>query len=500
MTRRFWLIALALASASCGGASSNTSATDVTTQGEGNVTQTETARIAPPASGPARDVHFPAIQRSELANGLELNVVETHALPVAYVRLVIKSGDATDPANRPGMAHFVARMMQEGTARRSSARLAEDVEFLGADLSIGSDEENVYVEMRVLADQLPQALEIIGDVSLHPAFAEAELRKYKRRELDRLTMALDDPSFLAQREFYRAAYGDHPYSHVDATVESVNALTRQDLVRWHTTHFVPNNAFVVVVGDVTQAAVSTAVTEAFRNWRRGNVPETTYATPPTIQQRRVILVDRPESVQSVVTIGNLALPRNSPDFVKLVVANQVLGGSAASRLFMDLRERRSLTYGAYSGVGERVEIAPFRASASVRNEVTEAAVSAFMEHLHRIVAEAAPPTEIADAQRYLSDSFPLRIDTAGKIADMVADLRIYGLSDDYWDTYRTQIRTVTPEQALEAARSYIRPDASLMVVVGRATAVLDALRHYGPVTVVDVQGRVVSTHEALPTS
>ena len=225
------------------------------------MTQTETARVAPPVSGPARDVHFPPIQRTTTANGLEVNVVATHALPVLYVRLVIKSGDATDPAGKPGMAHFVARMMQEGTTHRSSARLAEDVEFLGADLSIGSDEENVYVEMRALSDQLPAALEILADVALNPAFSDAELRKFKRRELDRLTMQLDDPSFLAQREFYRAAYGDHPYAHVDATPESVNALTRQDLVRWHHTNFVPNNAFVVVVGDTTQEAVATAVTQ-----------------------------------------------------------------------------------------------------------------------------------------------------------------------------------------------------------------------------------------------
>ncbi|MBK8172213.1 MAG: insulinase family protein [Sandaracinaceae bacterium] len=498
MMRRALVLACALALASCGSQSPTSSTTpEASAQGDSNVTQTETARVAPPVSGPARDVHFPPIQRTTTANGLEVNVVATHALPVLYVRLVIKSGDATDPAGKPGMAHFVARMMQEGTTHRSSARLAEDVEFLGADLSIGSDEENVYVEMRALSDQLPAALEILADVALNPAFSDTELRKFKRRELDRLTMQLDDPSFLAQREFYRAAYGDHPYAHVDATPESVNALTRQDLVRWHHTNFVPNNAFVVVVGDTTQEAVATAVTQVLGRWRQGEVPETTYAAPPTISQRRIILVDRPESVQSVVTIGNLALRRSSPDYIKLVVANQVLGGSAASRLFMDLRERRSLTYGAYSGVGERVEMAPFRASASVRNEVTEQAVSAFMEHLHRIVTDAPPQAEIADAQRYLSDSFPLRIDTAGKIADMVADLRVYGLPDDYWDSYRTQIRAVTPGEALQAAQTYIHPDASLMVVVGRATAVLEALRHYGPVTVVDIQGHAVSTHDPL---
>ena len=174
------------------------------------------------------------------------------------------------------------------------------------------------------------------------------------------------------------------------------------------------------------------------------------------------------------------------------MANQVLGGSAASRLFMDLREQRSLTYGAYSAVAERAQIGPFVAYAAVRNEVTEEAMTAFMEHLDRIVAEEPPAEEIANAQRYLSDSFPLQIETAGRVAGMIEELRIFGLEDDYWDGFRTSIREVTPGQAHEAAREYIRPNRALIVAVGRASAIIEPLRAYGEVRVIDTDGNPVT--------
>jgi zinc protease len=218
------------------------------------------------------------------------------------------------------------------------------------------------------------------------------------------------------------------------------------------------------------------------------------------------VVHRPSSAQAVIAIGNLAIPRNHPDWIPLAVANQVLGGSAASRLFMDLRERRSLTYGAYSGVDELLRPGPFRARAAVGRDPrapdvdrTPAAVEAFMEHLDRIVHEQASGEEIEAARRFLADSFPLRIDTPGRIAELVSDLRIHGLPDDYWDRYRSEIRNVTPERALAAARAHIRPDQALIVVVGDAEAVARPLTRWGPVRVISSEdGREIARFPAAP--
>lgn len=455
-------------------------------------------RESPPESAEPRDISFPDVERSELSNGLELNTVRWDALPIVYISLVIDSGAATDPADRQGLAQLVASMMKEGTRRRSSAELAEEVDFLGADIWTSTTADSLTIGFRALSDQLDQAMEILADVSMNPAFSNEELEKLKRRERNRLTLMSSRPGFLARRTLYGALYGDHPYGRVDTTTEVVDAVSRRDMVSWHRAHVVPNNGTLIVVGDVTAEQVQQSANTAFRRWRRRNVPEIEYPTPPERDAREVIIVDRPGSVQSTIYIGNICLERGNPDWIPFIVANQVLGGSAASRLFMDLREERSLTYGAYSGVGERVHVAPFRASAEVRTEVTGEAMSAFFEHLNRIVTEAAPAEEIVNAQRFLSDSFPLQIDTPGKIGNLISELRLFNLADDYWDTYRTRIGEVDAAQALTAARAHIDPEHALIVIVGDATSIQEGLRAYGPVQVLNTEGETLRTLEAQP--
>jgi len=449
-------------------------------------------REDPPPSGPPRDVSFPPVVRSSLDNGLDLDVVAYDLIPAAYVWLVVESGGETDPDELPGLAGLVADMLQEGTARRSSAELADAVEFLGADLWSFADEENLYVGIRALTDQLPEALDILAEVVRRPAFRPDELDKLRKRELDRLALQLNNPRFLARRAMAKALYGDHPYAVVDTNPEAVRAVSRRDLQAWHRANVVPNNAFITVAGAVDPEEVEDQVAEAFGDWKSRPVPETAFPAPPDRADRQVIVVDRPDSVQSVILIGNLALPRGSDDYVELQVANQVLGGSAASRLFMDLRERRSLTYGAYSYVSERVRVGPFQATASVRNEVTGEAMEAFFHHLDRIVAEPPGAEELDAAKRYLSDSFPLRIDTPGKVARLVTDLRIFGLPDGYWERYRSAIGEVTADQALAAAQEHIHPDRAVVVVVGKAADIVPALRSYGPVQVVAPDGSLVA--------
>ena len=486
----------ALLVCSCGG--TPTDDHEQVTTGDETVVEVirETPREPPPESGPARDVQFPQIARASTSSGLEVNTVEFGDLPIVYLRLVIKSGDAQDPEAMPGLAHFVAEMVKEGTRTRTSAALAESIEFLGASLSVGSDEENVYIMIRALEEHLDEAMAILADIARNPRFDEQELRRLKRREIDRLALSSQQPRYLARRELYRELYGSHPYAHVDTNPQAVERISRRDLQSWHRANFVPNNAILIAVGAVTPERVQQAAEQQFRGWRSHDVAQTVYPELPTRDARQVLVVDRPQSVQSVIYLGNLALERRNPDFVPLQVANQVLGGSAASRLFMDLREQRSLTYGAYSQVGERAQIAPFIAYAAVRNEVTAEAMAGFVEHLDRIVAEAAAQPEITDAERYLSDSFPLQIETASRIAFMVEELRVYGLPDDYWDGYRSAIRAVTPEEALAAAQRYIRPSQALIVAVGKAADIVEPLRRYGPVRVIDNDGHEIATFPA----
>lgn len=445
----------------------------------------------PPASAAQREVRFPKIERAMTSSGLELNTVQLTQLPIVEIKLVIRSGSASDPADIPGLAQLTAAMLKEGTTKHNSARLAEAIDFLGASLSVNNDEDRVYIDMQALSEHFEEALALVAEVATKPVFDQDELNKLKKREEARLQLQSQSPRFLADREFNKALYGAHPYAHVDTNLAVLKKLKRQDLAAWHLRNFAPNNAFLVVTGNVSAEVVRQSAEKVFGSWTKRKATAVQFPAPPTRKSREVVIVDRPQSVQSVIYYGNLAIARNDPDYIPLMVANQVLGGSAAARLFMDLREKQSLTYGAYSDVNEHQQVGPFMAYASVRNEVTEQAMTAFNAHLERIATEAPADAELADAKRYLIDRLPLRIDTPDKIADLVAELRTYGLPDDYWDHFGAEISAVTKEAAFAAAQKHIRPKQGMIVVVGEASAVRPALETYGPVTVYDTDGKLV---------
>ncbi len=467
---------------------------------EGTTTPPQSAREAdasgqaerelPPAPSEPKDLTLPTVHVSELENGLQVNTIVADQLPVVYATLVIRSGAEADPARLPGLSGLVAQMLKEGTTKRTAAQLAEEIEFLGADLWASSDEESTYIGVRALSEQLDVVMQILSEVAGKPAFDAKELQKLKRRELDRLALSEREPRYIARRTFYRQLYGEHPYGTVDTTPSAVKRLRRADLIRWHRAHFVGKNAFLIVAGDVDPDAVAVTAEKTLGLLKPGKRAVPTYAEPPRPTDRRIVVVDRPGSVQSVIYVGNLAIQRANREWIPLIVSNQVLGGSAASRLFTDLREKRSLTYGAYSAIGERVDVGPFVAFSSVRTEVTEEAVGAFFEHLQRIHQEPAEPEELINAKRFLSDSFPLKVDTPGKLAELVMKVRTFGLADDYWDRYRNWIRGVSASEAQYVARSYIRPQEALLVVVGQAADFAPSLQRFGPVTVVSPDGKI----------
>jgi predicted Zn-dependent peptidase len=305
-----------------------------------------------------------------------------------------------------------------------------------------------------------------------------------------LALSEREPQYIARQAFYRSLYGQHPYGTVDTTPQAVKRVGRQDMMRWHRTHFVGKNAFLVVAGEVDPEHVAEVAQKTLGQWNPGKRAVPVYGDPPKPTDRNILVVDRPGSVQSVMYIGNLAIRRADREWIPLLVANQVLGGSAASRLFMDLREKRSLTYGAYSAIAERVDVGPFVAYSSVRTEVTVEAVGAFFEHLELIHEEPAEGEELTNAKRYLSDSFPLKVDTPGKLAELVVKLRTFGLPSDYWDRYRNWIRSTSASEAHYVARSYIRPAEARVVVVGQAADFAQSLAEFGPVTVVSPDGEV----------
>lgn len=444
---------------------------------------------SPPASAPYKDAQFPWIERSSTSHGLELNTVAVGSLPVIDIRLVVRSGRADDPDDKIGTAQLAVDMLKEGTKRSSSEDFARRVDQLGAHFNVGCSDDAAFISIHALEDHLDEALALLAEVIASPRFDAQEFQKLKSREADRLAMDLQDPTYLATRAFYKTLYAGHPYANTDINPKALKTISLSDVKSWHAKFVTPANSTMVIASRKKHAELAQRVEKALTQWKGASQKTVTDGSAKPVPtsnatkngKRRVILVNRPGSVQSIIVIGNLAMPRTSKDFVPFTVSNQVLGGSAASRLFLDLRERRSLTYGAYSGLITRLNVAPFKAQAAVRTQVTVEALDAFFEHLDKITHVAAAPEEFKAAQRYLADSFPLRMDTSAEIAAMVSELRTYRLPDDTWDHYRSDILKVTPAEGLALAQRYIHPGEALVVVVGEASQLKGPLSKFGEV-------------------
>ena len=345
------------------------------------------------------------------------------------------------------------------------------------------------------------AIDLLAEVASSPSFLPQAVEKIRQKQSGELKRSLTDPGFLGRRQLYRVLYGEgHPYGHVAATEASLATIQRGDLQRFHERHFFPAAASLVVVGDVRPAEVCALAERHFAAWRAGGTapPEPgapvieAVAPPPGKQLRRIHVVHRPGSVQASILLAAPALRRADPGWIPLVVGNQVLGGSASARLFMNLRERNSLTYGAYSSLGVRRGVGPIVCSGNSRNEVAGRAMEEFLHEIDRLRGEAIPADEMDAAQSYLTGVFPTQIETPANVASMIGQQEVFGLAEDYWDTYRDRVGAVSEEQARRSVADLLDPVRLEVVVVGDREAIGPQLERFAPVVVWDVLGNAIS--------
>lgn len=406
---------------------------------------------------------------------------------------------ASTPSRIAGLAAFTGEMLRRGAGERTTEEIAEAIEYVGGDLSIETAMDYTAIEVRVLREHLPLAMELLGDLSQRPTFPEDEIERYRQREMNRLAMMYSQPRWLAQQAFQRVLYGaDHPYGNYDASPRAIQAINREHLQTFHQTHFVPRNSFLVAVGDVDAESITALAGEHFGSWEDRQPPQQELPTPPQRTGREVIIVHVPGTTQAQIAIGNTAIPRLNEDFLTLRVANQVLGGSASSRLFMNLRERCSYSYGIYSGIPSRVGDAPISINGAVESQHTAGALREIFAELDRLLASAPPQSELDAAQAYMVGHFPIITETAGNLGELVTMQRVYGLPGDYWSTYRSTIAAVSAEEVLAAAREYIHPDHVAIVLVGDAEQIAEPARRYGAVTVVSPDGQPIASYDPAP--
>lgn len=428
-------------------------------------------------------VQLPKPQEVILRNGLRVALLEDHKLPTFSMQLYFNGGGLADPADKRGVAMVTASLLREGTKQRSSRDIAEQLATLGAGLSssAGPASGESVVSVTGLSDNVEATFGIVSDVIRNPVFPATELDKFRARFLAQLQIQRANPGFQAQEQFMRAIYGEHPGALVVPSEAVIKGLTNADLLAFHAARYRPNNAFLIAHGDITLKDLIAKLERHFGDWEQGDPSKVSLPQPKGPAKARVLLVDRPGSVQTSLWLGSLGIERNSDDYFAMLVMNHILGGGPASRLFMNLREDKGYTYGVYSSFTGTTFPGVVVASTDVRTDVTEGAMRELALELQRIANEPVSEVELTNARRALIGRFALSLDSPASLMGNLATQKIYRLPDDYWDTYPQRVEAIKPADIQRVAKKYYDRDHLQIVAVGDAKQVGEVLKKYGTV-------------------
>jgi zinc protease len=455
-------------------------------------------RSAIPSPGPAPEVRFDDFERFELPNGLRVVLAERSAVPVVNLRMLVNAGYAADQFGLPGTANLAMNMLDEGTSSRSALQISDELSLLGATLESGSNLDVSTVSMSALKEKLAPSLDLFADVILNPTFPDEDYRRLQKQQLASIAQEKVQPVGMALRVFPKLLYGEgHAYSMPltgSGTEASVMKIDTRGLKVFHDTFFKPNNATLVVVGDVTRAELQPLLEKQFRRWKQGDVPQKNIGFVGSRSEPTVYLVDRPDSEQSVIFAGHVAPPKNNDQEIAIEAMNEVLGGSFNARINMNLREDKHWSYGARSLLIDAEGQRPFLVYAPVQTDKTSESMAEIYREVSEIRGER-PPTadEVSRAKDKKTLTLAGRWETANAVADSLTEMVRFGLPDDFWNTYPDRVRALSDRQISAAAADTVRPDGMVWVVVGDRTRIEEGVRAlgYGDIVLMDADGNVL---------
>jgi zinc protease len=465
-----------------------------------NAKKKDEARLAQqrenlPKPGPIPAFNLPPIEKTKLSNGLEVWIVRQNELPIVSMNLVIRSGATFEPRDKAGVASFTANMLNQGTASRSASEISNQLQDIGASVAAVAGWDSTNATLQSLTKNLDKALDIYADLVVNPAFPASEFDIAKRRAMVGFRQRRANPAIVSDVVYNKVLYGDQPYGRQLAGDEkSVTALTREDLVGFYAANYVPNNATLVVVGDVDARSVTAKLERAFSGWKAGSLQPEIAVSTNMIAAPGIYLVDKPGAAQSSVSIGQVGAARNNPDYYAIQVMNSILGGGGSARLFMNLREDKGYTYGAYSRFTYRRGAGPFAASGEIQTGSTKESIVEFLKELNGIRgAIPVSQAELENNKQSLIRRFPGGFETVGAISAQLASLIIFGLPDKYYDGYTSQINAVTADDVQRVANKYLDPSKMAIVIVGDKKSIEPGLRELGyPLTYLDADGNTLS--------
>lgn len=435
-----------------------------------------------PKAGADPKFSLPPIEKAKLSNGLEVWTVRQPELPIVSMNMVFKTGGTFEPAAKSGVSSMTATLLDDGTKTRSALDIENQLQAIGASLNANTGWDSTGVSLSTLTKNLDKALDIYSDVIVNPSFPETELETVRRRALVGFIQRKSNPNAISGVVYDRVLYGkDHPYGRqLSGDETSIKNLSRNDLVGFYESTYRPNNAVLIVVGDVDAKTLLPKLEKAFANWKPGTVSNGTLPTAQNRDKVGIYLVDKPNAAQSVVSIGQIGVSRDNPDYFPLQVMNSILGGQFSARVNMNLREDKGYTYGARTGYAFRRGAGPFSASADVQTAVTKESVSEFLKELRGIRGEI-PVTakELNYNKQSLIRAYPRGFETVGQISGQLSNLVVYGLADSYFNEYISKVNAVTLADVNRVANKYLTPDKLAIVVVGDRKVIEPGLKELG---------------------
>jgi zinc protease len=444
-----------------------------------------------PAVGPERPFTPPPRVERTLANGLRVIAVRYATVPKVSVVLTVQSGLAVDPAAKAGLAQFVADAVQEGTTTRESRQIRQEIFAMGATLSGFAGQDTSSFTIRGLADTLPAMMALLADIVRNPTFPQSEIDLLKANTAQALQAQLASPQSVGNRVYRQTLFGPHPYARVGAAVDTVPAIDRASIVEYHKTHYRPNNAFVIVTGDVTPAAAFAAAEKALGSWERGTVPPPPSEPVPALQGRKIVFVQRPNSVQSSISVGNFSIRRSDPRWAVLNVANQIYGGAFDSRLVRNIREEKGYTYSPQSIFQAMGQGGLYRAVADVRSDVTGATLKEIYAEIDKFRAGGPAAAELENAKVYARGLFVIQNATQGGLSNTLNTMYSFGLPKDYPETFQKNISSLSSEAVKTAAQMLLGSENSVIVIVGDYAKVKDQLGAFQNISFVDIHAKPI---------
>src|SRR5579875_937261 len=408
----------------------------------------------------------PLGKRVVLDNGITLLVSERPGVPMIVVDVLIKAGSVFEPDQKAGLANLTAKLLTQGTTKRTATQVAQEIDFMGASLSTNVDYDYIEAEIVVLRKYSDKGLEILGDILMNPTFAPEEIEKKIREVEGELRKDEEDPGWVAERGFLKALFGNHPYGRiVEGSEESVKKISRADIVDFHSNYYVPNRTIIAVAGDITLEEAKDLVQKNFGNWRPKQVQENRVPLPQGLKETVSIKLDR-KITQANIILGHLGIRRDNPDYYAIQVMNYILGGGGfSSRLVNDIRDKRGLVYNVNSAYVSRKYSGYFQVELQTKNPSATDAIRLVVENMKRIRQNMVSERELEDAKAHLIEGLPLKIETDKEVARNMVFLDFYGLGLDYLDKYPGYIKAVSERDILRVAQEYLHPERFVLVIV-----------------------------------